>query len=269
MEQLWKAVGTDNRLTTTMKTPNTPRTQTHSGMLASRLRALPARSDLGLAERYDEAAPTWDTTLRKLRMPQVYANLIADLSRDGLLPARLQHVLDIGIGTGALAHALLNQASGIQVLDGFDISAAMLASARANLKQSGIQLNLCQQDITDWRVQPNRYDIVISAHTLEHVSDPTAVVEKVYGSLRDGGSFLLMVTRQSLWGRYIQARWHTVQPTTVRELQLWLAQAGFEAIHHIPTRGNLISRGGSLAVIAKKPDSLHAQRSWTRRWRPS
>lgn len=222
-----------------------------SNILHRRFRSV--HSQPNLKARYDAVSTTWDKTLHKLRMPQVYAHLWHDMYRRELLSRQPKRVLDIGMGTGALVQALLNTGAEIQEVNGIDISSQMLVIAQQNLASYEGRFKLYQQDVSKWNAPHNHYDLIMSAHTLEHVSEPKAVIEQVYCSLRDGGSFLLVITRESLWGQYIRYQWHDVYPTTASTARTWLEHVGFREIEWLPLRGNFISGYGSLALIARKP----------------
>ncbi|MEL6149892.1 MAG: class I SAM-dependent methyltransferase [Chloroflexota bacterium] len=212
-----------------------------------------SHSHKGLATRYDAAASTWDDTLRKLRMPQVYKHLFEDIAHRNLLPGHVQHVLDIGIGTGALSGALLDVRPGVRELTGFDISTCMLEEAHHNLANAGARVRMQQQDVSQWQAPHEVYDMVISAHTLEHLNDPAIAIDQIFRSLRPGGTFVLMMTRQSLWGRYIRYQWNDVSPTCPHTVSTWLEQAGFGSVTQMRLRGNFISGAGSLAMVGCKP----------------
>lgn len=215
-------------------------------------RRRPDISDLSLI--YDSLAPTWTAKDNWMGMGQAYVGLFQRLKVSGRLP-RLNHqsrVLDVGIGTGALALALHHvQPHGWQ-LDGVDVSPAMLAQAEIQMAQHGIHHHLHHSDLRQLSFAPNQFDMVMSAHTLEHLPDPTLGIRALTEQLRPGAPLLLIITRRGWLGTLIDAKWGLACPTP-RQLTAWLTSAGLIAPQLISLPGRPWCRLMSLAAIAWRP----------------
>ncbi len=83
---------------------------------------------------------------------------------------RAPTVADLGCGTGLMAAELLDVGA---VLDGVDLSAKMIAKARAK----GFYTTLHIGDLIDWLASPPRrpYDLIIAADVLNYLGDLTPV----------------------------------------------------------------------------------------------
>jgi predicted TPR repeat methyltransferase len=97
-------------------------------------------------------------------------------------------ILDIGCGTGlagALVRALIP--SGARMLDGIDLSPAMLEKAR----EKGVYDRLEQADIVSFlSAHRDSYDAILGAAILIHFGDLRSVFQAAAQSLRDKGLFI-------------------------------------------------------------------------------
>jgi tRNA (cmo5U34)-methyltransferase len=103
----------------------------------------------------------------------------------GTLSRRRPALLDLGIGTGALAARCLTEVSGARLI-GLDSDPEMLGVARKRL--SGKRVELRQGDFTKARL--GRCDAIVASLALHHVptrSRKVALYRRVYGALRPGG----------------------------------------------------------------------------------
>jgi len=126
-------------------------------------------------------------------------------------------VLDLGCGTGELAHALA--ASGLMVA-GCDISPQMLlrASRVTSVADSGGCAGWVRLE-PDWRKLPfasSAFDMVVAASVLEYVADPAAVLHECTRVVRPGG--VVMYTVPNLqhpvrWAERLADRLVTMTPT--------------------------------------------------------
>lgn len=99
-----------------------------------------------------------------------------------LSPSKGERILDIGCGTGDLAHQI--DQSGAEVT-GIDQSNNMIQ--QASKKYPGIPFK--QQDILNLNSQ-NEFDTVFSNATLHWIKAPERALQHIYTSLRSGGRFV-------------------------------------------------------------------------------
>lgn len=161
-----------------------------------------------LVQRYNALAPRWQQIIARLGYPHAYTGLMARLKQDGwlasLTPAA--RVLDCGIGSGALSVALLRQQP-VQQIDGVDVAPGMLTEAQRYVAAAGAALQAHRNDMRALPFADATFDLLLSAHTLEHLPDPLPGLREMLRVLRPGAPLILIITRPGLGGTLIQARW--------------------------------------------------------------
>ncbi len=174
--------------------------------------------------------------IRAVRYPQ---GLRAFWCASPLLHPGLR-ILEAGCGTGALTFAAWDAAEqrGIRfdTFDTFDLTPAMLDRLRASLgrrRVAGIRLaeaNVLDLDAlpADWR----DYDLVVSASMLEYVPRErfADALRGLRERLKDGGRFVLFVTRRNPLTRVLIGRWWQSNLYTVPELTEAFMAAGFSRV---------------------------------------
>ena len=142
---------------------------THS--VASHLAISPARYDAhirGLIPLYDE--------------------LIAEVARALSHAARpVRTVVDLGIGTGALAKACLSFAPGARVW-GIDADAGMMATARTRLGHLSRRVTMTTGSFLDEQLPP--CDAMVASYSLHHIRSlraKQAFYTRCFDTLRPGG----------------------------------------------------------------------------------
>ncbi len=149
-------------------------------------------------------------------------------------------VLDAGCGTGALTlalhDALTRRGLPPRALHGFDLTPAMLDRFRETIRRRAIGgIELAEADVLRLDGLPaawTGYDLVVSASMLEYVP-PARFVEAIAGlrgRLRDGGTFLLFMTRRNPLTRLLVGRWWESNCYTAEELRAACADAGFSRV---------------------------------------
>jgi tRNA (cmo5U34)-methyltransferase len=100
-------------------------------------------------------------------------------------------VLELGTGTGNLTQKLLDRFPQSTAV-GYDVSAEMLARARAKLASVRARVQLHQGDISQTAF-PGPFDAVISAIAVHHVPPPAKPVlfHRLYAALRPGGVLVI------------------------------------------------------------------------------
>lgn len=132
---------------------------------------------------YDALAPLWRDWLYRDPL-RAFDAAIAEALPPGA------DVLDLGCGTGAVLQRLLALDRRLGSYTGVDLSAAMLARARAKFGR----LTYARFAQVDLRVDPlpdGPFDRIVSAWALEHLPEPRRLVEAARARLRPGGRLVL------------------------------------------------------------------------------
>ncbi len=212
--------------------------------------------DPELADVYDRAAATWERSVRRLGFPGAYEHMMrtALTSHPVTTGGAVVRVLDCGIGTGELAAAVARVAPGPVEVDGIDVSSAMLVHAHHRLAAMGCSATLQQGDVRALPYPDDSFDIVTSAHVLEHLPDPQIALREMVRVLKPGGLVALALTRRSLAGAMIHLRWrtHRLTPAAAAELlrDCGLADVACLTYGRAPVCGRL-----SLPCVGRKPPS--------------
>ena len=194
-----------------------------------------------LAERH----ASYDRFIRWVRYPQGLrsAFLASPLLRPGL------RILDAGCGTGALTlavrEALVRRAFSAAALNAFDLTPAMLDHFRERLRRRGIDdVQLTQANVLDLDALPpgwTDYDLVVSASMLEYVPRDRFMeaLRGLRARVREGGHFILFMTRRNPLTRFLVGRWWASNLYTEHELRAAFEAAGFSriAFRHFPLGG--------------------------------
>jgi SAM-dependent methyltransferase len=107
---------------------------------------------------------------------------------DGALHERGGRAVDLGCGTGR--HADMLAARYREVL-GVDVSEPMLRIARR--RHAGTRVRFDLRDLRDLHPdRDGRFDLVLCAHTLHHVEDLDATLERIRGLVAPGGRAVLI-----------------------------------------------------------------------------
>ena len=111
-----------------------------------------------------------------------------DAYLEGVLHDRGERAVDLGCGTGR--HAVLLAGRYRQVL-GVDVSQPMLDIAQRRRAADGIRF--VRRDLRDLHPdRDGRFDLVLSTHTLHHVEDLDATLERVRELVAPGGRVVLV-----------------------------------------------------------------------------
>jgi ubiquinone/menaquinone biosynthesis C-methylase UbiE len=166
-------------------------------------------SDLDLTRAYDRASARWSSISTILGYSQAYRELFAQLQRDGWLAqsASAAWVLDCGTGTGILIRALpLDLARSLRI-HAVDRSPGMLARGAIELGRPGSAVQFHCADVRQLPFRRGGFDVVMSAHMLEHLSEPLDGLREMIRVLRPGGTLLLVTTRPSVPEAVLRLTW--------------------------------------------------------------
>jgi 2-polyprenyl-6-hydroxyphenyl methylase/3-demethylubiquinone-9 3-methyltransferase len=104
---------------------------------------------------------------------------------DNLAPVAEKKVLDVGCGGGILAESLAQR--GAQVT-GIDMGDAPLGVAKLHQLESGLSIDYQKSTAEDFAKQhENAFDVVTCLEMLEHVPDPSSVVQACTKMVKPGG----------------------------------------------------------------------------------
>jgi len=128
----------------------------------------------------------YDARIRSL-IP-LYDELISEVARalgHATRPVRL--IVDLGIGTGALARACLDQAPGARVW-GIDADTGMMTIARTRLSRLSRRVTMTTGSFLDVELPP--CDAIVASYSLHHIRTPGAKLafyRRCSRALRPGG----------------------------------------------------------------------------------
>lgn len=115
---------------------------------------------------------------------------------DGIAGLRGKRVLDVGCGGGILAEAMA--ARGARVT-GIDLGDAPLKVAQLHLLESGIEVDYRKVEAEALaRDMPGAFDVVTCMELLEHVPDPSAMVQSCATLVRPGGWLFFSTINRNL-----------------------------------------------------------------------
>ena len=190
-----------------------------------------------LVDFFDRIAPVYDTWAGG-QHARIAARLVELAS-----PAKHEHVLDVGTGTGLVAHLVAPRVSPGTVL-GIDLSETMLSIARAKKSKNLQFVGMAAEHLV---FRPGSFDLVTMGEALAYLADPTTALEEAHRVLRPGGRLAVSNQRRSLntraqdlffqglaplarrhylsLPRYSSERSRFGEPDVLRQI---LADAGFE-----------------------------------------
>tara|TARA_Y100001934_G_scaffold16682_1_gene19954 strand:- start:1753 stop:2511 length:759 start_codon:yes stop_codon:yes gene_type:complete len=207
-----------------------------------------ALSEPELSARYDKSSKTWDRSIERLGFPAAYRLLLGRaVGNNG--PS---HVLDCGVGTGALSRALTDVLDSPFALTAVDVSDQMLTRAETALNGTNAETTTCQANATELPFADESFDMAMTAHMLEHLPEPEAALFEMVRVLKPGGRFFACITRRSLASVMIHLKWRTHRMTADQVAEL-LEAAGLVGVENLAIDHAPWCRGLSLAYIGRKP----------------
>jgi len=119
-------------------------------------------------------------------------------------PASTARVLDVGCGSGVLLARM--KLLGWEVA-GVEVDPGGVAAARAR----GVPVQ--QGQLADAKFPDNHFDAVHSAHVIEHVYDPPALLRECFRVLKPGGKLVLLTPNTRSFGhRHFGSAWLNLDP---------------------------------------------------------
>ncbi|MDB4937223.1 MAG: Methyltransferase protein [Labilithrix sp.] len=154
-------------------------------------------------ERWRAQLPGMEAMLAPVDEP-----LIRALHLDGPL-----RIADIGCGGGATALSILRRAPAGSVVHGFDISPALVATARGRLRPEDRAIAFDVANMATAPVPAERYDRLVSRFGIMFFDDPQAAFANLAGWLAPGGRFAF-----AAWGPLLENPWMTIVRDAVAEV---------------------------------------------------
>ena len=109
-------------------------------------------------------------------------------------PQKNEHVLDVGTGTGLVAHLVAPRVNPGAVL-GIDLSDKMLAIARTKKDKNVQFVGMAAEHLV---FRPETFDLVTMGEALTYFADPNTALEEAHRVLRKGGRLAVSCQRRSL-----------------------------------------------------------------------
>ncbi len=141
-----------------------------------------------LVDFFDRIAPSYDSWAGG-QHERVAARLV-----DVAAPQKGEQVLDVGTGTGLVAHLVAPRVSPGSVI-GIDLSDNMLALARSKKSKNVQFLGMAAERLV---FKPETFDLVTMGEALAYLGDPTDALAEARRVLREGGRLAVSNQRRSL-----------------------------------------------------------------------
>lgn len=155
-----------------------------------------------LADLYDRLASTWHQRRGMWGFDAAYEGVLASVRA----PAH-PRVVDLGTGDGGFAAAWCRVSGRPRHLDLVDVSPRMLDVARSRLAPHADAVDVHRDDVRELSLPAGCADVVLAGHVLEHLADPAPAMAAIRRVLAPDGVAVVVLTRPSPWGRWLQLRW--------------------------------------------------------------
>ncbi len=145
--------------------------------------------------------------LRWTRRQEIQDAVLAPISEivlDRAAAATGENIIDIGCGCGATSIVLAKQTSPAGRVLGVDISAPMLARARARATD-GLSLSFIEADATAYPFEPGNTDLLFSRFGVMFFADPAASFANMRTALRPGGRLVFVCWREAALNPWLTA----------------------------------------------------------------
>ncbi len=141
-----------------------------------------------LVDFFDRIAPSYDSWAGGQH--ERVASRLVELAA----PQKGEHVLDVGTGTGLVAHLVAPRVSPGSVI-GIDLSEQMLAIARSKKSKNCQFLGMAAEQLV---FKPESFDLVTMGEALAYLGDPTDALAEASRVLRSDGRLAVSCQRRSL-----------------------------------------------------------------------
>ena len=149
----------------------------------------------------EEGSILYKDTVGRLISPRV-ADVLLARARARLLSSDIRRVLDLGCGPGAVSLPLARGNPQLQVV-GVDASAAMIALARAEAAECGLQnIQFRQMDAGRLELPPGAFDLALCNLAYPFFAKPDESMRAVHDLLRPGGQVFFTVPGRRTWDEF-------------------------------------------------------------------
>lgn len=210
---------------------------------------------MGYKKKYDFKNRSWEDVQEELADDDVHAEMYKesnfmvrglfnkrfDLIYDFIKDKKNIKLLDVGCGDGFFLEKIKNL--GFDVY-GTDISKKRLK--RAAKKMVGVKLFNYKAE--DMPFKNNFFDIIICTDVLEHVEDPSKVINEMKRLAKNGGFVIVSFPNESLWTfcRALLLRFPIKIPDHLNSFSIKSMDSGFKTVKvfekHLPFRFFSLSR---------------------------
>jgi ubiquinone/menaquinone biosynthesis C-methylase UbiE len=141
-----------------------------------------------LVDFFDQVAPVYDSWAGG-QHARIASRLVELVN-----PKKRQHALDVGTGTGLVAHLVAARVSPGSVI-GIDLSDRMLSIARSKPSKNTQFLGMAAERLV---FRPETFDLVTMGDTLAYLSDPGDGLSEAHRVLKPRGRLAVSCQRRSL-----------------------------------------------------------------------
>ncbi len=128
-----------------------------------------------------ESTAAYNRIADQKRLDFIINNIKKHIPEDGI-------VLDVGCGNGVISRAL--GVFGFQVR-GIDVSEKTIETARRQSTLSNVQFDCV--DAENMNLEQEKYDAIVCSEVLEHLYDPSELLNSLHGALKEQGVLIVTV----------------------------------------------------------------------------
>lgn len=108
-----------------------------------------------------------------------------------------QKILDVGCGGGILSEALARRQAAVT---GIDLSTSLITIARQHAQLQGLTIDYQHISSTELAAQfPGSFDVITCMELLEHVPDPSQLIQECAQLLKPGGFIFFATINRNVW----------------------------------------------------------------------